>query len=118
MRMERNVAQQDDFVIASDFLERALQVHRRVFLIARAVLLPRAAIAGGSVDQPFALRVITGPAQQGADRFLNFVRNGELVARGFRHDMAMHDVHGLSPFCWFFAGHQWEGVGRFGGRHN
>jgi hypothetical protein len=79
--LERDVLQQHDLVVAADFLEHARQVAGRVLGIAEAVFLPRAGNALRGIAEPFAVRIVAGPADQRAYRFLHFVRDRRLAAR-------------------------------------
>ena len=63
-----DVAQQDDFVVAVGFLERAFEQGDGVDGITDEELLIGTGDARGGITQAFAVRVIAGPAQQDADR--------------------------------------------------
>ena len=67
VRLERNVLQKHDFVIAADLLEGPGQMHRRVFGIALEIFAPGAGDAARCIEQPFACRVVAGPADQRPD---------------------------------------------------
>ncbi len=69
---EPDVAQQDDFVIAFDFLEGPLQQADRIDLVAGEQLAIGAGDAGGRVAQALARRVVAGPAEQDADGVFGF----------------------------------------------
>src|SRR3546814_4724558 len=64
VRLERNIAQQHDLVIAADLFESAGQMNRRVLDIAVAIFLPRARDALRRVAQPFARGIVAGPFDQ------------------------------------------------------
>src|SRR3546814_589182 len=66
MRLERNVAQQHDLVIAADLFEGARQMDRGILVIALAILLPRARDAARGVEQAFARRTVACPLDQRA----------------------------------------------------
>ncbi len=68
MRLERDVAQQDDLVIAADLCKGARQVHRRILVITLAIIPPGTCDALRCVEQAFALRVLADPAEQRLDR--------------------------------------------------
>src|SRR5690606_16528419 len=92
MALERNVLQQHDLVITAHFLEHAAQMPRRVLAIADAIFLPRPRHALGRVAQPLPLRVVAGPADQGADRVLHIIGNRNLAIRFlvFAQSQAVH----------------------------
>ena len=75
MRMENNVTQQYDFIVARHLSEGSLQVNRRILLISGTIFPPRPANTDGRIEQAFACRIITRPAKQSAYRFLNVVRH-------------------------------------------
>ena len=81
MGLERNVLEQDDFVISADFLEHPRQMIRRVLGIARGIFPPRPSNALGRVGQPFAVGIVTGPANERLDRRGNLARNLDLGRR-------------------------------------
>jgi hypothetical protein len=83
MGRERDVADEDDVVIALDLLEGAVERLRRILVVAGIELLIRADHAVGRACQPFAGGVVAGPADQGADGFLRFGAAG-LGGRGRR----------------------------------
>src|SRR3546814_5653156 len=64
VRLERNIAQQHDLVIAADLFDSAGQMNRRVLDIAVARFLPRARDALRRVAQPFARGIVAGPFDQ------------------------------------------------------
>jgi len=67
MALDPDVPQDDHFVIAFDFLEGAGEQGDRVFAVAAEEFFIGADDAGGRVQQAFAVRVLPGPAQHGAD---------------------------------------------------
>ncbi len=73
MALDLDVAQHDDVVIALHVLEGAREIFHRVFGIAGKPLLVGIHDALGRVDQAFALRVVSGPCDQGANRFFGFL---------------------------------------------
>ena len=56
-----DVAQDNHFVIAFNFLKRALEKRGWVFVIAAEPLLVGAGHAGWRVEQAFAVWIVTGP---------------------------------------------------------
>src|SRR3546814_2821188 len=68
MRLEGDVAQQDDLVIAADLFECARQMHRRILVVTLAIILPCTRDASGCFDQAFARGVLAEPTQQRLDR--------------------------------------------------
>src|SRR3546814_17886234 len=58
VRLERNIAQQHDLVIAADLFESAGQMNRRVLDIAVAIFLPRARDALRRFAQPIARGIV------------------------------------------------------------
>src|SRR3546814_6198326 len=66
MRLERNVAQQHDPVIAADLLEGARQMDRGILVIALAIFLPSTRDAARRIAQALALRVVARPFDQRA----------------------------------------------------
>ena len=79
MRLERDVLQQHDLVIAAHFLENSRQMDRRILAVALAIFLPRARHALGRVEQAFAAGIVAGPAEQRADRLLNLFGDRRLA---------------------------------------
>ncbi len=82
MRLERNVLEHDDLVIAAHLGKSAREVHCRIFGIALTIFQPRPRHALGRIDQAFARWIVTGPFDQGADRLLHMERHRHLAARG------------------------------------
>src|SRR5688500_16151319 len=76
--VERDVLQQDDLVIAADLMEGAPKMLRRILFVALAIFLPRPGDPLRGVEQPLAGRIVTRPADQRADRFLDLDRNVDL----------------------------------------
>ena len=64
MRLERDVLQQHDLVIAADLLEGPGEVDRRVLGIAAGIFAPGPRHALRRVEQAFAVGVVAGPADQ------------------------------------------------------
>ena len=62
MRLEADVLQEDDLVIAVGLLEHALQQRHRVLVIAAEIFAVGADDTVGRAEQPLALRVVAGPA--------------------------------------------------------
>src|SRR5687767_9646057 len=78
MRLERNVLEEHDLVIAADLLEGPGKVDRGVLFIAAGILLPCSSDALWRVGQPFAVGVVAGPADQRADRVGDLARNRDV----------------------------------------
>ena len=76
-------------MIAPDLLERAGEMNARIVQITLAVFLPRAPHPLGRIEQAFAIRIVTGPADQGADRLLHIVRHHH-AAVGATHQISVH----------------------------
>src|SRR3546814_11126770 len=68
MRLEGDVAQQDDLVIAADLFECARQMHRRILVVTLAIILPCTRDAPGCFDQAFSRGFLAEPTQQRLDR--------------------------------------------------
>ena len=64
---EGNIAHQHQIVIAFDLFEDAIKDGGRIFLIAFEKLAKGFGNAFGRVNQAFPFRIVTGPADQGAD---------------------------------------------------
>jgi hypothetical protein len=62
MRLEADVLQQDDLVVAGNLLEGAMQQRHGVFAVAVEEFFIGAHHPVGSAEQPFARRVVAGPA--------------------------------------------------------
>ena len=80
VRLERNVLEQHELVVAADLLEHPAQVDRGILAIAEAVFLPRPRHALGRIEQAFAFGIVAGPVDQRPDRFLHFEGHGRLAA--------------------------------------
>jgi hypothetical protein len=65
VRLERDVAQQNDLVIAADLFECPRKMDCGIFLIAPAIISPGARDAPWRVDETFAFRVLADPAKKG-----------------------------------------------------
>src|SRR5215207_1012912 len=63
--LERNIAQDDDLVVAADFFERSLKDLHRILPIALEPLFVGANDASWRVEEPFALWMLARPADQG-----------------------------------------------------
>src|SRR3546814_11737378 len=79
VRLEGNVLQKHDLVIAAHLAEGAAEMGRGVFLIAPAIFLPSTAETRRRIEQPLAGRVYFGPGQQRRHRI-----DGKTVAWGKR----------------------------------
>ena len=66
MRMELDVADDDEIVIAGDLLEGAAELFRRAHVVAVEHFEVGLGDALGRVDQALAVRIVAGPAQQRA----------------------------------------------------
>ena len=80
MRLERDVLQEHDLVIAADLLEGAAEMMRGILLIAARIFLPGAGDPRRRVEQPLAVGIVAGPADQGAHRLLDVVGHRDLAA--------------------------------------
>ena len=74
--LERDVAQDHDVVIAADLPEGPLQDLGRVLLVALEPFRVGPRHAGRRIGEPLPVRILPGPADQGANRLL-----GRLAAR-------------------------------------
>src|SRR5580704_4451892 len=70
MGLEADVAQHDDLVIAAGLLEGALEVFARIVVVAGEPFLVGARHPRRRGAQALAVRIVAGPADQGADRAL------------------------------------------------
>src|SRR6185369_81361 len=99
VRLERNVLQQHDLVIAADLLEGAAEMDGGILLVALGIFLPGTSNAARRVEQPFAVWVVPCPANQRTYRVRHIVGD---VAGGRRLDeiavvgIAMIIAHPLS----------------------
>ena len=82
MRLERDVLEQHDLVIAAHLLEGAAKVARRILAIADRIFAPGAGDARGRVQQPLAVGIVAGPADQGPHRLADVVRHRNLAWLG------------------------------------
>ncbi len=62
MRLERNITQHDQFIVAIDFLERPLQKSDRVLSIPPEPVVVCQGDPFGCINQAFAFWIIAGPA--------------------------------------------------------
>src|SRR5580704_1434176 len=97
MGLEADVAQHDDLVIAAGLLECALEVLARIVLVAGEPFFVGACYPRRRGTQPFAVGIVAGPADQGADRGLGLGarwpgRPGRLGARTFGTRHFSHSV--------------------------
>ena len=69
-RLEADVAQHDDFVVAAGLLEGALEIFARIVVIAGEPFLIGAGDARRRGQQAFAVRIVAGPADERAHRGL------------------------------------------------
>jgi hypothetical protein len=99
VRLEPDVAQRHDFVVALDLLEGPLQHVARILVIAREELLVGAHDTVGGAGQALTTGIIAGPADQRADGGLGLLARGPGQAGGERNDLARlrHLVHRLTP---------------------
>src|SRR5690349_7526747 len=101
VRLERDVLEKDDLVVAAHFLERAIQVPRRIFLIALGIFAPRAGHAPGRIEQPLPVRIVARPADESPDRLLDvlwYLRGRRVVDQVavFRLAMLERWIHSFS----------------------
>ena len=104
MRPEIDVAENDHLVVAVCLLERAAQDRVGVLAVAHKILLVGARDPLGRIEQPLALGVVAGPAEQHAHRLLGLLPRrspaGSLgrvvIGAGYGRELAV--VHGWSPF--------------------
>src|SRR5262249_4910722 len=91
MRLEADVLQEDDLVIAGNLLEGAVQQLHRVLAVAAEEFLIGADHPVRRAEQALALRVVARPADEGAHRV------HRLLTRGAnRGDRLGNVIHGLS----------------------
>jgi len=69
-RLERDVTQHHHFVVAADFLEGPAQVIGRIGFIAGKPVLVGLHHPLRGIEHALALRVLSGPTQQGTHRLL------------------------------------------------
>src|SRR5690348_9511868 len=75
VRLERDVLQEDDLVVAADLLERSAEVDGRVFLIAARIFAPCTGDPPRGVEKTFAVWIVARPANERADRLLDLPRD-------------------------------------------
>src|SRR5690348_8829247 len=75
VRLERDVLQKDDLVVAADLLERPAEVDGRILLIAARIFTPRTGDPSRGVEKTFAVRIVAGPANERPDRLLDVPGN-------------------------------------------
>ena len=73
MRFEPDIAHDDDLVVAVHFLEGALQQHLRILSVTAEPFLVGARHASGRAFEPFAHRIVAGPADQRAHRVFGLI---------------------------------------------
>ena len=109
MRMKRNVLDQDEFVIAGDFLEGPAEFFRRILVVSGEHLAIGLGDALRRIAQALALDVVAGPAQKDPDRILDLGQRGTLGRLWFRArravgrgrkvlDDGVHEGVSRSPF--------------------
>src|SRR3546814_7569288 len=87
VRLEGNVLQKHDLVIAAHLAEGAAEMGRGVFLIAHAIFLPRTADTRRRIEQPLAGRVFSGPGQQREQRLLHMIGPRQLRSEEHTSDL-------------------------------
>src|SRR5206468_3983800 len=97
MRLERYVLEQHDLVVAAHLLEHAGKVMGWVLRIAPAIFLPRAGHPLGRIEQSLASRIVSAPADQGADRFLHLVRDRKPRIHALDKVAIFRSSHNASP---------------------
>src|SRR5690606_24353508 len=85
VRLELDVAQHDQLVVAGDLLEGAREVVVRVQLVAAVPVLVGPGDARRGLDQAFAPGILPGPAQQGADGLFRLLAGHAGGAGGLAH---------------------------------
>src|SRR5580658_346417 len=104
MGLEADVAQHDDLVVAAGLLEGALEVFARVVVVAGEPFLVGARHPRRRGAKPFAVGIVAGPADQGADRGLGLRprrpgRPGRFCTRAFGTRHFSHSaVSGRDPY--------------------
>ena len=78
VRVELDVAQHDDVVVAAHIVEGARQGFGRIFFVAAEILAEGLGHALRGIEQAFAVRVVAGPGEQGADGGLGLLLGGAL----------------------------------------
>src|SRR5690606_33589355 len=79
--LKRDIPEQDDLVVAADFLEHAAEMDRGILPVAETVFLPRPRHALGRIEQALARRIIASPTDQSADRLLHLFGHRRLSIR-------------------------------------
>src|SRR5690348_16649586 len=107
MRLEGDVLQQHDLVISADLFEGAVEMYRRVLGVPLGIFAPSAGDSARRVEQPFAVGIVTRPADQRADCLLHLLRNFTCLRRFdeiavFGLAMIEGRVHFASS-CWMSA---------------
>ena len=102
MGFDIDVAEHDDVVIALHVVEGAGEVFARVFAIALEPFAIGVDDAAGGVDQAFALGVVAGPGDEGADSIFRLIAGGALgklvggLGQVLLGLILRHGVHGPS----------------------
>jgi hypothetical protein len=78
VRLEWDVLEQHNLVVAADFMENTREVIGRIFEVALAIFLPRARNALGRIEQAFALGIVACPAEDGAHGLFHLGGHGNL----------------------------------------
>src|SRR5262249_56048596 len=68
MRLGTDVGQEDDLVVASDFFKGPLQIITGILEITGIPFFVCTSDASGCSDQPFAIGIVAGPANERAHR--------------------------------------------------
>jgi len=76
MRFESNIPQDDHFVVALDFFERAFEVSYRVLLVAAKPILIGSCNPLWRVSKAFTTWILTGPKQQCMNSLFGFLATG------------------------------------------
>ena len=71
MRLERDIFQQHDFIVTAHFLKGSRKVNAWIFIIALAIFAPGAGNALRRILESLAVGIVSSPADQVANRFLN-----------------------------------------------
>ena len=83
VRFEMDVAQDDYFVVALDFLKRPLEIRDGIFFVTGKPVLVRSCNACRGIDQAFAIRVFSRPEQERCNGFLGLTLGGSAFSRRF-----------------------------------
>src|SRR6516165_1878759 len=112
MRFEPDVAQQDDLVVASDFFKGPLQIVTGILEITGIPFFVCTSDASGCSDQPFAIGIVAGPANERAHRAFGLRARGPNDRRLSRFDDLIHvnpsrhlgvlrpSCETIRPLCW------------------